>query len=65
MAKNPTKTGPLFADIVHGDAVVETPNGIARPDGVMPNERTLGAFNEKGEFREMPNPWSSGNRTGE
>ena len=68
MARQPTQSDPQhpwLSDLVHGDAIVDTPNGIARPDGVMPHEGTIGAFNEKGEYRPMPNPWSSGNRTGE
>lgn len=56
---------PFLSECVKGSALVETPNGIARQDGPSSEPTNLGAFNEKGQWRPAPDPWSAGNRTGE
>jgi len=76
MASKPTKTDPQYpflSECVKGSALVETPNGIARNEGLSPDQLALGAHNEKGlentwgkiTTRRSTDDMAKGNRTGE
>lgn len=69
------KTDPQspFLSEAKGSALVETPNGIARNEGLSTDQLTLGAHNEKGientwgkiTTRRSTDDMAKGNRTGE